>query len=257
MTERKKKVTDLLKEAQKGSKKDASSPKIDTTPKINFYGDEDGTIYINGEGNTVAGRDIYINNTEGNISKPKKPHEKKEVVVNISGNATVGGGFVCGDVYQNTTVKKFFKYTYQEGDLKEEQAAKIKQMVDDIVELEKITKRTPKTYAAVWSAFKKNFKVANYRKIREDDYDKAVAYLQRWRGRLKMSKSLPKKEPDLYRKKRYGDIFAISKNELGWTKKDVDNYIFDVYHVSSIRELSDKELENLYQRINVMKRNGK
>lgn len=192
------------------------------------------------------------------LLKSDKPPEKKELTVTIGGKATVGVGVVSGDfygnVYQNTTVKKTFKYTYQPGDLTEAQAARLQQLVEEIVNLENTAKRAPRSYAAVWNALKKKFKVAYYRKIREEDFEKAEAYLKIWKGRLMSSRQVRKKDNDLYRKERYKGIFTVATKELGWRKADVDNFIFEEYGRRSIRDLTDEELERLYKKVFQMKR---
>jgi transcriptional regulator with XRE-family HTH domain len=187
--------------------------------------------------------------TMDELLKTDKSPQKKEISIKISAgdHSQIGGGIVHGDVYQNTTVKKIYKYTYQPGDLTEEQAARLQLLVDDIVNLEKTVKRSPKSHAAVWNALKRKFKVAYYRKIGEEDFQKAELYLMMWRGRL--TKPSRKKTPDSYRKRRYASIFSRAKNQLGWTKEEVDNFIFAQYGVSSIRNLSDDQLERLYSKI--------
>jgi transcriptional regulator with XRE-family HTH domain len=196
------------------------------------------------------------------LLKTDRPPERKvipmnvrDVQVGVVSNGNMNNIRVHqGDVYNNTTVRRIYKYTYEEGDLTEEQAAKIKQLVDEIVELEHLTKRNAKTHAAVYSTLKRYFKVAYYRKIGEGNFDKVVLYLQKWKGALKSSKSLARNAPVVYRKNRYGDIFGVARNVLGWTKDDVDHYIYEIYNKRSIRDLTKKELENLYGRINKLKK---
>ncbi len=189
--------------------------------------------------------------TMDELLKSERPPQKKDVSITIStGNGSPVAGITAhGDVYQNTTVRRIYKYTYQPGDLTEEQAARLQYLVDDIVKLESTVKRKPKSHAAIWNALKRKFKVAYYRKIKEEDFQKAELYLMMWRGRL--TKPLRKKEPYSYRKKRYASIFSRAKNQLGWTKEEVDNFIFVEFGVSSIRDLSNDQLERLYSRIMV------
>ncbi|MBP8699721.1 MAG: helix-turn-helix transcriptional regulator [Syntrophorhabdaceae bacterium] len=195
--------------------------------------------------------------TVDDLLKTKRGPAKKELTVNIGEKATVGGGVVYGDVYQNTVVKKIHKYTYEPGDLTEEQASKVQQLINDIVELENIIKKNAKTHAAVYASIRRRFKVGYYRKIGEHNFEKLIAYLEKWKGRLKSAKSFSKKAPDKYKKDRYSAIFAIAKNELGWTKTDIDHYIYEKYNVSSIKNLDKNQLENLYQTMNRIKQNFK
>lgn len=188
------------------------------------------------------------------LIKTDKPPEKKEIFVSVgsvSGNGNIVGSIAGGDIYLNTTVKKTYKYEYQKGDLLEAQAAKLTRLVNEIVELEKEVKRKPKNHAAVWNALKRKFNVAYYRKIKEEDFPAAEAYLMMWRGRL--TRPLKRIDNAEYRKMRYKSIFTMAQKNLGWAKNDIDNYIYELYNKDSIRDITDKELENLYQRIYTMK----
>jgi transcriptional regulator with XRE-family HTH domain len=204
---------------------------------------------------SVAARIAEIGGvTLDELIKTNKPPERKDVFVSVgsvSGNGNIVGSIAGGDIYLNTTVKKTYKYEYQKGDLLEAQAAKLTQLVNEIVELEKEVKRKPKSHAAVWNALKRKFNVAYYRKIREEDFPAAEAYLMMWRGRL--TRPLKRIDNAEYRKMRYKSIFTMAQKNLGWTKNDVDNYIYELYNKDSIRDITDKELENLYQRIYAMK----
>lgn len=189
--------------------------------------------------------------TVDELVKSEKPPSKKDISINIGGQAIVGD-VAAGNIYKDTIIKNIHKYTYQPGDLTEAQAAKLQQLVSEIVSLEGTVRRTPKTHAAVWGALKRRFKVAYYRKIREEDFDTAVAYLMGWRGRL--MRPLKRKDEDIWRKGRYGAIFSAAKNQLGWRKEDVDNYIYDLFKVPSIKDLDKKQLDSLYNRIMRLKR---
>ena len=187
------------------------------------------------------------------LLKSDKPPEKKEIVVSVGDNANNVAGVVYGTVYQNTTVRPIYQYTYQPGDLTEEQAAKLQQMVEEIVQMENTVKRAPKSYAAVWNAIKKKFKVGYYRKIRTEDFDKVQIYLKSWKGRLLRSKTVRKKDNNLYRKERYKSIFSIAIKELNWRKADVDNYIYAEYGKTSAKDLTDEQLDQLYGKIYKLK----
>jgi len=191
--------------------------------------------------------------TMDDLLKSDKTPQKKEISIKIStgDKSPVTGVTGDGDVYINTTVKRVYKYTYQPGDLTEEQVARLQALVDEIINLESTVKRKPKSHAAVWNALKRKFRVAYYRKIHEEDFKKAESYLNMWRGRL--TKPLSKKNPQWYKRKRYAGIFAHAKNQLGWTKEEVDNFIFAEFGVPSIRSLTDDQLESLYSRIMVKK----
>jgi len=54
---------------------------------------------------------------------------------------------------------------------------------------------------------------------------------------------------DIYRQERQKSIFARARNQLGWTKENLDAYIFECYKKESIRDLTKQELEQLYNKI--------
>ncbi|MBF0518602.1 MAG: helix-turn-helix transcriptional regulator [Nitrospirae bacterium] len=144
-------------------------------------------------------------------------------------------------------------YTYKVGELTDAQAARIQDLAEEIVELEKETSGKPKSLAAVYNAISKHFKVHYYRQIRETEFQKAESYLIRWKGKLKKAKTAPDKDILLCRKKCCSNILAITKKELGWTKKGLDNYIYEIYGVNSITDLEDSQLEHLYSKVSAMR----
>jgi transcriptional regulator with XRE-family HTH domain len=77
------------------------------------------------------------------------------VVENNTGNMQID----TGDHYHNTLVRKAYKYTYETGDFTEEQAAKIQDLVNQVVELEAQIRKQPRTHAAGYGAMRKHFKV--------------------------------------------------------------------------------------------------
>jgi transcriptional regulator with XRE-family HTH domain len=194
--------------------------------------------------------------TVDDLLKTEKTPEKKDISVQITaGDKSSIASTVFGNIHHQPAKEiHIHKYSPQPGDLNEGQAFQLKNLVDEIVALEKIVKQKPRSYAGVYNALKKRFKVTYYQRIRQDEFELARAYLERWRGRLKSSKSFSKKAPEDYRKRKYRDIFSISKLELGWSKDDVDHFIFDHYSVPSIKNLTESQLENLYQRITGLKR---
>lgn len=192
------------------------------------------------------------------ILKKDDAETKGPITIQAKDNATVIAPIAGRDVYYNAPPKKIYhKYSYQPGDLTEAQAAKILELVNEIVDLEKTVKKNAKTHAAILGSLKKYFKVAYYRKIGEENFDKAITYLQQWRGRLQKSKKFPKLDEDTFRKDRYKQIHTIARNELKWTKDNLDDYIYDRFNVASIKELSNKDLEQLYNVIHGLKRKNK
>ncbi len=201
-------------------------------------------------------------------------HYKKEEIMSekkldnnvINSNITNNGkgninSTITGDVYNNTVVRKRIEYAPQPDDLSQEQAAKIKELVNNIVIEEQKVKQKPKSHAAVWTALKKYMKVTTYLAIKKDDYQKAEMYLSKWIGRLKSMPSHIKHDPDKHRRDRYKAINAALKTNLGWSSIDLNNYIYANFDGrNSLKELTIDELERLYSyvfRLKSLKKNNK
>ncbi|MBF0464239.1 MAG: helix-turn-helix transcriptional regulator [Nitrospirae bacterium] len=176
--------------------------------------------------------------TVDDLLRTDKPPEHKEFMIAATGMSSV--------IPANS-------YIYKSGDMTDAQAAKVHDLAEEIVELERETSGKPKSLAAVYNAISKHFKVHYYRQIMETEFQKAESYLIRWKGKLKKAKAAPDKDILLRRKKRCSDILAITKKELGWTKKGLDNYIYEIYGVNSITDLEDSQLEHLYSKVSAMR----
>jgi|GEM_PF-2138708 len=191
------------------------------------------------------------------INSDKEP--KKNIVVTAQKNSVIGavagGNIGTVHIHNNTTERHTHQYTYQPGDMTEVQAAELTRIINEIVELEAKLKQRPKKHGSVWAAFKRHFKLVNYRKFPAERFSEAKAYLERWRGRLKGMKSFAAKAPDDFRKAMYRDINTIAKVELRWTKQDLDAWVFDKHAKVSLRELDDAELRLVKQRLVTMKIN--
>jgi transcriptional regulator with XRE-family HTH domain len=179
----------------------------------------------------------------------KTDNPKMNVNVNNSRHVTIAGG----DIYQNTTVKRTNHYAPGVDDISGDQANKLKEYVNKIVELEGMVKQKPKTYGAVWNALNRKMGVTYYREIKAYQYSAAETYLMQWAGRLK--RGLKRTDEDVHRKERQKAIFAAARNQLGWTKDALDGYIYECYKKESIRDLTKQQLEQLYNKIFSKKRN--
>ncbi len=163
-------------------------------------------------------------------------------------NSTILQGNKDVSIYNNTSIIRRNNYVPNEDDISAEQASILKALVDEIVELEEKVKQKPKSYPAVWQALKRHMKVTYYREIRKEDFEKAEIYLRKWKGRLMKQKTYVNKHNSEFRKQRITAIFTVAKKHFNLTKSDVDDYIYESFGKTSIRELSDSELDKLYQR---------
>lgn len=178
----------------------------------------------------------------------KDDNPKMNVNIANSNNVTVAGGDV---IYNHNNINPIFKRTtnYAPGpdDITGEQANRLKDHVNKIVALEVTVKKKPKTYGAVWNALNKKMGVTYYREIKKDQFDMAELYLRQWAGRLK--RGLKRTDTDTHRQERQKAIFAHARKQLGWTKDNIDAYIFECYGKESIRDLTKEQLEQLYNKI--------
>ncbi len=74
-----------------------------------------------------------------------------------------------------------------------ETTAKLKELVKEVVQLEKVLKKRPKGFPQVWPMLNNHCKVPKYRLIKYADFEKAHKFLLKWRGGLRSGKSAPKK----------------------------------------------------------------
>jgi len=174
--------------------------------------------------------------------------------ITINGSKNVNVSVAGRDVhnYQNTTVKRVNQYVPGPDDISGDQANQLKEYVNKIVELEQGVKQKPKTYGAVWNALNRKMGVTYYREIKACQFKDAEVYLMQWAGRLK--RGLKRTDEEVFRKERQKAIFAAARNQLGWTKEALDGYIYECYGKESIRDLTKKELEQLYNKVFAKKR---
>lgn len=126
------------------------------------------------------------------------------------------------------------------------QKVRLRELVNEVVELETAIKRTPKRHATVWSALTGKLKVTSYHLIPVSAFEQAEAYLQTWCARLRSAKSAPKKDPD-WRNSRYRYIHAAAK-EIG-RQDDLPQLLANRYSGRSLKDLSDLELEAVYRTV--------
>lgn len=186
--------------------------------------------------------------------RPEDINVVREVLVNYGKVNNMN--FAQGDININTSVKRTHIYNSKPDDLSSDQASALKQLVDEIVELEMKTKLKPKSHGAVWAALNRKMKTTYYREIKSANYSSAVAFLRQWRGRLKSTKTFKKEDASIWRKDRYKAIKTIAKIELQMSDVQLKFYIKDTFDKTSLTELTDEELETLYRRF-IKRKNDK
>lgn len=137
----------------------------------------------------------------------------------------------------NINPKVINKLDKPSNSITEEDAHKIKGLIDEIV------KNTKLPYPAVWKKFKNHVKVTEYKALPKEKYQEAIVYLTKWRAAT--TKNLKASDTITYRKNRYAAIYARLKN-LGITKEQFAVSLEKKYSVTSLKELSINDLEQVY-----------
>lgn len=136
----------------------------------------------------------------------------------------------------------------------EGQAAILTRLVNDVVQLESLQRKSPKSHRAVWAALNAHCGVTSYRLISLDHFEKAETYLRKWLGRLNSMPSAPVKDNEAWRKRKYAYIKINTKDELNssW----LSTYLRKNFNVESIAELSDEDLDRTYRAVASRKRDA-
>lgn len=183
----------------------------------------------------VAGRDI-IN---------EAPRTSIQIGAINGGQNIIGQ---TGDIHLQVQARPRIKVVIQPGPehITDAQKVRLRDLVNEVVELETAIKRTPKRHATVWSALTGKLKVTSYHLIPAAAFVQAEAYLQTWCARLRSAKSAPKKDPD-WRNSRYRYIHAAMK-EIG-QQDELPRLLADRYSGRSLKDLSELELEAVYRTV--------
>jgi len=164
----------------------------------------------------------------------------------------IGNGNIIGSGNIVTTtapvIRRKVEIVPGDGVITEEQAFKIKALVDKIVDFEKLLKASPRGHGAVWSAFQKRFRITSYRQLPNERFDEACKYLSNQIGRIKSMKSAPKKMGDRFRKEQIAAIQARCKEFQGGTERR-KKYMTEQFGISSLTEASDEQIKTIYRHV--------
>lgn len=182
------------------------------------------------------------------VPKPKLGEKDVESInIQLQG-IKAGGDVVVGkDIKVIKPQKVVEKHEWKLGEevITAEQARRLQELVEQIVELEQLVSLKPKSYGAVWSAFKKKFKIPTYKALPKERFPEAEAYLLRWIGRLKSR--LAYADPERWRKDRRKTIYFTAVKVLGMTDEEFKDLIEKKYGVRRLHDLTDEELDHLYR----------
>lgn len=122
------------------------------------------------------------------------------------------------------------------------QKVRLRELVNEIVELERTVKRVPRGAGEIWGALAVRFRVASYHRILDRDFALAEAWLQTWCARLRSPKHASVRESD-WRHSRYSYINTVAK-QIGRTE-DLARLLTESYQDRPLKELSQLELETV------------
>ncbi len=183
-------------------------------------------------GGQAAGRDI-INNGPTINTGPVTGHNN--IIIGHQGN-----------IHFQVAARPKIKVVLQGGPehIDDAQKARLRELVNEVVELETVIKRKPKRHATVWAALTAKAKCTSYHRILATDFERAEKYLMTWCGRLRHAETAPKKDAD-WRNSRYRYIHGALK-EIGRID-ELPNLLAERYSGRKLDKLLALELETVYQ----------
>lgn len=155
-------------------------------------------------------------------------------------------------------IKKNEVVTNPEIHISQEQAKKIKETVNSIVEIYeqagKFKNRMDKgkCFAQTWTSLYNRFGFTSYHLLPKEKYEEALNWLQKQIAHEHRPKLRRSNNPQ-WKKDMYGAIYAKAQNELGLDKLGLYNFAFDKLKlkdsITSLKDLSDTRLKKLYNLI--------
>lgn len=184
---------------------------------------------------------------------------ESQVVVNqkSKGNHSFQVGVNHGTIIKTEkVVRKNEVLANPDINISQEQAKKIKDMVNSIVEIYeqagkfKNSSDKGKCFAQTWTSFNNRFSLTSYLLLPKDKFDEALIWLQKQIA-FDHRPILRKANNPQWKKDMYGAIYAKSQNELHLDKQGLYQFAFDKLKlkepISSLKELSDTRLQKLYK----------
>lgn len=138
------------------------------------------------------------------------------------------------------------EFTPDERHITSEQAAKIKSLIDELVDMDvSAGKDQGRSYGMWWKMFNNQFRITTYRELPRESFEEAALFLRQAKAR-----NLPKirrKDNELWRRKHYGTIFGIAKKGMGWTDDDVHQFASAKFkkRVTSLSDIGEQDLARL------------
>ena len=185
--------------------------------------------------------------TDDTGDDPPENNDKSTIYINGSGNVVGQGNFVNhGVVNINKTARRTVNVKTGDGVVNAMQKHQIKSLLYEWVDTHNSIKKAQISYGLAWSKLNSFLKVNSYHEIASGDFDKAIKYIRQKLGELRNMASAPKKVSN-WRAQTIKSIQARC-SERGWQEWR-KTYMSKTFMKSSMTELTDEELQKLYQTI--------
>ncbi|EPI4979060.1 hypothetical protein ACS6VG_000924 [Raoultella planticola] len=185
--------------------------------------------------------------TDDTGNDPPENNDKSTIYINGSGNVVGQGNFVNhGVVNINKTARRTVNVKTGDGVVNAMQKHQIKSLLYEWVDTHNSIKKAQISYGLAWSKLNSFLKVNSYHEIASGDFDKAIKYIRQKLGELRNMASAPKKVSN-WRAQTIKSIQARC-SERGWQEWR-KTYMSKTFMKSSMTELTDEELQKLYQTI--------
>lgn len=137
------------------------------------------------------------------------------------------------------------EFTPDERHITSEQAVKIKDLIDELVDMDASAgKEKGRSYGMWWKLFNNQFKINTYRELPREAFEAGVLFL-----RTAKARNLPKirrKDNELWRRKHYSSIFGTAKG-MGWSDEDIRQFASTKLkkRVASLTDIGEQDLSRL------------
>lgn len=210
-----------------------------------------GTSIFSAKPNDI--KEMYLKSVENTEPVQHKITQKSKGNHNLQ--IAVNQGTV---IKTDKLVKKNEVITNPDFHISQEQAKKIKETINSIVEINeqagkfKNSGDKGKCFAQTWTSFNNRFGLTSYHLLPKEKFDEALTWLQKQiafdhRPKLRQNNN------QQWKKDVYGAIYAKAQNELGLDKEGLYKFAFDKLKlkepISSLKELSDTRLNKLYKMV--------
>ncbi|EBV5175632.1 hypothetical protein DO692_04110 [Salmonella enterica subsp. enterica serovar Carmel] len=207
---------------------------------------DDKITYINRGKSNFEDELLKIANTLRESDAEHVEESVKTLLINGNNNVVGDGNTVNNLVALTRQVKRVVKVQTGDGVLDAQQKHKIKTMLYEWVDKYNALKKSNLTYNSAWIALNAAMGVNSYHEIKADQFEKAVKWLRSRLGTLHTMASAPKKVED-WRAKSIKSIQARC-SEKGWQTWRKE-FMAKKFGKSSLRDLTDTELKQLYQTV--------